>query len=97
MSDSWKHVFIYAFPPFSMIWPTINKVLSQSEKALIKIPMWPTQIWFRRGLESNSTASHYSQSTFTAVKHKETSPSAPEIESTSPTLLRERGTSSRLP
>lgn len=26
MSFSWKNLFIYAFPPFSMIWPTIQKI-----------------------------------------------------------------------
>ena len=48
---------------------------------------------------SNRKASLYTQLIFTDVRHTKKSPSAPEIKSTGPTLLRgkEKGISSRLP
>ena len=47
MKIKWSGRFIYAFPPFSMIWPVLNKILEDKvEKALIVIPRWPTQSWF---------------------------------------------------
>ena len=51
MSTSWENTYIYALPPFSMIWPTINKIEKETEKAMIIVPMWPTQTWFTRALE----------------------------------------------
>ena len=39
ISTSWENTYIYAFPPFSMIWPTINKIEKEAEKALIIVPM----------------------------------------------------------
>ena len=47
MSVFWKGKYIYAFPPFSMIWPVLNKIASEKvEKALLVVPRWPTQSWF---------------------------------------------------
>ena len=51
MSTSWENTYIYAFSPFSMIWPTIKKIEKEVEKALIIVPMWPTQTCFTRALE----------------------------------------------
>ena len=51
MSTSWENTYIYAFPPFNMIWTTINKIEKEAEKTLITVPMWPTQTWFTRTLE----------------------------------------------
>ena len=51
MSTSWENTYIYAFPPFSMIWPTISKIEKEAEKALLIVPMWPTQTWFTWALE----------------------------------------------
>ena len=49
MSICWRGKYIYAFPPFSMIWPVLNKVAAEKvEKALIVIPRWPTQSWYPR-------------------------------------------------
>ena len=50
MSIFWENTFIYAFPPLSMIWLTINKIEKKAEKALIML-IWPTQTWFIRALE----------------------------------------------
>ena len=38
--------FVYIFPPFCMIWPVIKKVSSETDKALVIVPYWPTQSWF---------------------------------------------------
>ena len=42
---------LYLFPPFSMIWPVVNKIPSESTKDLVIAPMWPTQSWFNKFLE----------------------------------------------
>ena len=51
MSISWENQFVYLFPPFSMIWPVLNKISLESTKALVIAPMWPTQSWFNKLLE----------------------------------------------
>ena len=46
---NWSGRFIYAFPPFSMLWPVISKLEEdQVERAIIVMPEWPTQSWFPR-------------------------------------------------
>ena len=39
MSISWENQFVYLFPPFSMIWPVLNKISLESMKALVIAPM----------------------------------------------------------
>ena len=39
MSTFWENTYIYAFPPLSMIWPTINEIEKEAEKALIIVSM----------------------------------------------------------
>ena len=52
MMFSWTGMFIYAFPPFSMVWPVIAKLeQDRVEKAIIVIPRWTTQSWFPRILK----------------------------------------------
>ena len=51
MSISWENQFVYLFPPFSMIWPVVNKISSESTKDLVIAPMWPTQSWFNKLLD----------------------------------------------
>ncbi len=47
MQINWEGMFIYAFPPFSMIWPMITKMCQDKvKKALIVVPAWPTQSWY---------------------------------------------------
>ena len=50
MSISSENQFVYLLPPFSMIWPVLNKIL-ESIKALAIAPMRPTQSWFNKLLE----------------------------------------------
>ena len=51
MSISWENEFVYLFPPFSMVWPVLNKILLESKKAHVIAPMWPAQSWFNKFLE----------------------------------------------
>ena len=51
MSISWENQFVYLFPPFSMIWPVLNKMPLELIKTLVIAPMWPTQSWFNKLLE----------------------------------------------
>ena len=49
MMLSWTDMFIYAFPPFSMMWPVIAKLeVDKVEQAIMIIPRWPTQSWYPR-------------------------------------------------
>ena len=81
MKIKWSGRFIYAFPPFSMIWPVLNKILEEKvEKALIVIPRWPTQSWYtlaqRMRVSSTTTISSGSlQLPGTQRKH----PMAPKL------------------
>ena len=45
MSTSWENTYMYAFPPISMIWPTLSKIEKEAEKATLIaiVAMWPTQ------------------------------------------------------
>ena len=46
---SWTNIFIYAFPPFSLIAKVIQKIeLDKVDKALLIVPFWPTQPWFSK-------------------------------------------------
>ena len=51
MSISWENQFLYLFPPFNMIRPVLNKISLESTKALVIVPMWPTQSWFNKLLK----------------------------------------------
>ena len=47
MQVCWKGKYIYAFPPFSLIWPMLSKIQQDHvEKALVIVPRWPTQSWY---------------------------------------------------
>lgn len=43
---SWKNMFFYAFPPFSLIQKTLQKVITDRASGIIVVPHWPTQPWF---------------------------------------------------
>ena len=51
MSISCENQFVYLFPPFNMIRPVLNKISLESTKALVIVPMWPTQSWFNKLLK----------------------------------------------
>ena len=91
-------MYIYAFPPFNMIRQTISKISGESEKKP-NSNVASSDLFYSCIKYSNRKTSLYTQSTFTDARHTKMSPSAPEIRSTDPTLLRGegKGISSRLP
>ena len=48
---SWSNQFTYAFPPFSMIAKTLQKIQSDNAKTLLIAPLWPTRTWFPVALQ----------------------------------------------
>ena len=52
MQMSWENLFIYLFPPFSMVWPVLTKMEEDRvERAILVVPKWPTQSWFPRAMK----------------------------------------------
>ena len=45
---NWNNIFIYAFPPFSIIWRMLQKIEEECKKAIVIVPLWTTQSWFTR-------------------------------------------------
>ena len=43
---SWKNIFFYAFPPFSMILRMLKKIQIDEAKGLVVVLIWPTQPWY---------------------------------------------------
>ena len=49
---SWSDLFIYLFPPFSLIWPVLSKMEEDRVKrSILVVPNWPTQSWYPRVME----------------------------------------------
>ena len=46
LSVSWKDIYFYAFPPFSMILKVLQKKQSDTGKGVVVVPYWPTQPWW---------------------------------------------------
>ena len=46
MSLSWKHKFVYIFPPFSMLSRVLQKLQEDQSRALVIAPLRRTQVWF---------------------------------------------------
>ena len=45
-SFNWRDHFIYAFPPFSLIPRTLQKIYSEGPKAIVVVPHWPGRPFF---------------------------------------------------
>lgn len=43
---SWKSRPFYAFPPFSMILRTLQKIISDEASSIVVVPWWTSQPWF---------------------------------------------------
>ena len=46
LSVSWKDIYFYAFPPFSMILKVLQKIQTDTGKGVVVVPYWPTQPWW---------------------------------------------------
>jgi hypothetical protein len=46
-SCSWANMFIYCFPPFSLIARCLKKIFVEKvDTVIMVVPLWPTQVWF---------------------------------------------------
>lgn len=43
---SWGPYYFYAFPPFSLITPCLQKIEEDQSSGVLLVPLWPTQPWF---------------------------------------------------
>ncbi|XP_053390088.1 uncharacterized protein LOC128553009 [Mercenaria mercenaria] len=50
-SLSWSDMYIYAFPPFSLMGRFVQKVRQDKAEGLLVAPLWVTQNWFKTVLE----------------------------------------------
>lgn len=42
----WTSLKFYAFPPFSLVLRTLNKILSDKATGVVVVPLWPAQSWY---------------------------------------------------
>lgn len=42
----WDQYKFYAFPPFSLILRTLQKIITDKSEGVLVVPYWPTQSWF---------------------------------------------------
>lgn len=43
---SWKGIFFYCFPPFSLLLRVMQKIIQDEAEGIVVAPYWPTQAWF---------------------------------------------------
>ena len=48
---NWNNIFIYAFPPFSIICRMLQEIEEDRKKAIVIVPLWTTRSWFTRIME----------------------------------------------
>ena len=44
----WTNIFFYAFPPFSCVGRTVQKILEEEAHGILLVPWWPGQPWWGR-------------------------------------------------
>ena len=42
----WTEDFFYAFPPFSIILRTLQKIAEEGAEGILVVPLWPSQPWY---------------------------------------------------
>ena len=47
----WTNDYFYAFPPFSVIGRSLQKIQQEGASGLMVLPLWPTRTWFPRALQ----------------------------------------------
>ena len=45
-SLNWHSIMFYAFPPFSVLTQTIQKIEKEEATGVVVAPNWPTQVWY---------------------------------------------------
>lgn len=43
---NWKSLYFYAFPPFSMVLKTLQKITHDNATGIVVVPFWKSQPWF---------------------------------------------------
>ncbi|XP_071578072.1 uncharacterized protein [Temnothorax nylanderi] len=43
---SWSDRFFYAFPPFSLVLPTLRKIFNDQATGIVVVPQWTAQPWY---------------------------------------------------
>jgi len=43
---NWHKLRFYAFPPFSMIFRVLNKIIADKARGMLVVPLWPSQPWY---------------------------------------------------
>lgn len=43
---NWSHLKFYAFPPFSIILKTLQKIIADEAQGIVIVPDWPSQPWY---------------------------------------------------
>ena len=51
LTIDWRKFNLYAFPPFSLILRSLQKIAQDQAKGIFIIPVWPTQTWFSQALQ----------------------------------------------
>ena len=51
LTFDWHDIYVYAFPPFSLIGHVLRKLEEEKGEALLIVPLWPTRPWFGRILK----------------------------------------------
>ena len=46
LAHPWPRTLLYAFPPLSLILPTLHRVLRDGHQVLLVAPFWPARTWF---------------------------------------------------
>ena len=46
LTISWRNIFFYAFPPFSLILKVLRKIRSDKAEGIVVVPNWPAQPWY---------------------------------------------------
>lgn len=50
-SVCWSDIYIYVFPPFSLIGRCVQKIRREQAECMMIIPVWPTQSWYSSALQ----------------------------------------------
>lgn len=43
---TWKNLYFYAFPPFSMITKVLQKIITDKAEGILVVPFWRSQPWY---------------------------------------------------
>jgi hypothetical protein len=51
MSENWQDKFFYAFPPFNLVGPVLQKIELENCTGIVVVPKWPTQTWWPKFMQ----------------------------------------------